>query len=47
MKEKYGKLSDERMSEIISTENNSKKVEKELFDLAGLYRDILEDDLNG
>ena len=47
LKERYGKLSDEKMSEIVSTETNSKKVEKELFDLAGLYRDILEDDLNG
>ncbi|MCR4335434.1 MAG: HDIG domain-containing protein [archaeon] len=47
LKNKYGSESDKKMKQIISTEENAKKIEKEIFELAGLKRDILEDDLNG
>jgi len=47
LKNKYGSLNDEKMKQILSTEENAKKTEKEIFELAGLKRDILEDDLNG
>ena len=46
LKERYGKISEKKMSEIVSTEKNSEEVEEELFGLAGLKRDFLEDDIN-
>ncbi|MFH1391640.1 MAG: HDIG domain-containing metalloprotein [Candidatus Diapherotrites archaeon] len=47
LKNKYGSLNDGKMKQILSTEENAKKTEKEIFELAGLKRDILEDDLDG
>jgi len=45
LKQRYGTTNDKKMQGILSTEENAKKTEKELFELAGMHRDILEDDL--
>lgn len=40
LKERYGSISKEKMAEIIGTERNSKKVEKELLGLAGVSESL-------
>ncbi|MAG18126.1 MAG: hypothetical protein CL944_01485 [Candidatus Diapherotrites archaeon] len=47
LKAKYGSMSNEKMKQILSTEENAKKIEKRLFELAGLKRDIVEAELDG